>query len=381
MSKQQDLNKQLPLMGVTQWRQHFYNINPVNVWNIEENANHGACTGQIVLDVNPHAFVYWGSINLTTEGDKILSLSISDPLTKRDLGMEEFIKKYKIDIITSSKVGYNPCKEWQEYIRYLAKKYNLVICQCAGNEGEARDKDKDTTNAKFPTEISHVVGALNLIKYKGQPEVIERANYSSVGEDIDFSQLVLWYSGTSASTPALAGQISMLMQRYGHMSQQETHQYLKMICTDLEGPGHDRYTGWGMPVLPDWNKKYITMKTTTNEYFIDGESYTMDTKPVNNQGRIMVPIRVISEALGAKVYWRMNDNKSITVIIDKGANRITLTTGSDIAYVNGLKTYLDVAPYIDKNNRTLVPIRFIAEALNCYVDWIQKEKKVQILEK
>ena len=45
------------------------------------------------------------------------------------------------------------------------------------------------------------------------------------------------------------------------------------------------------------------------------------------------------------------------------------------------KYYLNEAPFIDENNRTLVPIRFIAESLGCMVDWVQPVSKVMILEK
>jgi len=382
-AKQQDLDRQLPLMGVDRWRNQNYNKRTINVWNIENDAGHGACTGQIVLDVNPYANVYFGAISGLFDSEKILDLTVHDDKNGIDFkgvsAIEDFIKKYNIDIITSSQKGFTHCKEWNDLWVELVKKYNLVICQCAANEGYNPEDSKDTTDAKFPTEISHVVAALEYINY-ASGAVIQRANYSSVGEDLDFAQLVLWYSGTSAATPALAGQVSMIMQRYGKMSLQESHQYLKMISTDLDIKGHDKFTGWGMPVLPNWDKKYITMTTKSNTYYVDGEAKTMDTKPINKEGRIFVPIRVISESLGAEVQWEFNADKSIKVTITKGNNIIVLNTGNEIAYINGKKIYIDVAPFIDSNNRTLVPIRFLAECLNCRVDWIQSEAKVQILE-
>ena len=380
--KEDALKEQLPLMGVDKWVNNNYTNYPINVWNIEPNSGHGANTGQIVKDVNPNANVFWGPICLITKGDKVVSLSVVDPLGETFTGTDalaKFVEKHSINIITSSQAGYNDCAEWQQLCKDLVDKYNVVICQCAGNDGYS--EDEDTSNPKFPTEISHVIAALNYVKYgKNKNKIIERAGYSSVGEDVDFAQLVLWWIGTSAATPAFAGQLSMIMQRYGTMSLQESNQYLKMICKDMETEGHDRLTGWGMPVLPDWDKKYITMTTKSKEYFVDGIKKTMDTLPVNKNGRVFVPIRVIAESLGCSVDWDMNKDKSITVTIGKGNIVIKLTTGSELAYIDGKKSYLDEAPFIDGNNRTLVPIRFIAEALNCKVDWIQKEAKVQILE-
>ncbi|MBC7345520.1 MAG: SH3 domain-containing protein, partial [Clostridia bacterium] len=46
--------------------------------------------------------------------------------------------------------------------------------------------------------------------------------------------------------------------------------------------------------------------------------------------------------------------------------------------VNGNKVSFDVAPYIDENSRTMVPLRFIAESLGCYVHWDPGEKRVTI---
>ena len=164
------------------------------------------------------------------------------------------------------------------------------------------------------------------------------------------------------------------------MTQEEVYKYLQMIARDEEAEGRDAKTGYGLPILPDISKRYITMTTSSNVYKVNGSEYEMDTRPVNLDGRVYVPIRVIGEALGAEVGYKMNPNKTIKVLIDRAGAHIELNTNSNAANINGKTVYMDAEPFIDSNNRTLVPIRFIAEAFGCTVDWVQNEAKVIILE-
>ncbi|WP_422879851.1 copper amine oxidase N-terminal domain-containing protein [Neomoorella humiferrea] len=81
------------------------------------------------------------------------------------------------------------------------------------------------------------------------------------------------------------------------------------------------------------------------------------------QGRTLVPLRAIFEALGADVNW---DAATQTVTGTKGATIVKLTIGSTIAYVSGQAVPLDVPGKI-LNGRTLVPLRFISESLGAEV--------------
>lgn len=98
-------------------------------------------------------------------------------------------------------------------------------------------------------------------------------------------------------------------------------------------------------------------------------------------GRTMVPLRFIAETFGARVDWdpktegihielKKSDGK--TIIID-------MQLGNKIAYVNGSPVVLDVAPFtVEPQGRTVVPIRFIAEAFGAQVDWSDVLQKVTI---
>lgn len=97
---------------------------------------------------------------------------------------------------------------------------------------------------------------------------------------------------------------------------------------------------------------------------VDGMAITSDTKPEIKNKRTMVPLRVISENLGASVEWYNSE-----VILAKSDMKVILQLNSDTAEKNGEKIHLDSKPYM-KNNRIFVPLRFIAETFECNVEYI-----------
>jgi hypothetical protein len=71
------------------------------------------------------------------------------------------------------------------------------------------------------------------------------------------------------------------------------------------------------------------------------------------------------------------DNKNQEVTIEKDGKKIILKIGSKIVTINGSKVTLD-APAELKGDRTMVPLRFVSEAFGANVDWNGKEKVVTI---
>jgi len=101
-----------------------------------------------------------------------------------------------------------------------------------------------------------------------------------------------------------------------------------------------------------------------------------DQKPFvdNRAGRTFVPLRFVSEALGCQVDW---DNKTQTAIVEREGTYIEMKIGSARPVVNGETKTLD-APARVVNQRTMVPLRFVSEALGEYVDWDGKTRTVYI---
>lgn len=99
--------------------------------------------------------------------------------------------------------------------------------------------------------------------------------------------------------------------------------------------------------------------------------------PVQESGTTLVPLRVISENLGANVNF---NSKNKTITITKDDQKIVLTLGKTETLVNNVKQTLTKAP-TTLQNTTMVPLRFISEQLNCAVDWDNNAKLISITSK
>ena len=128
------------------------------------------------------------------------------------------------------------------------------------------------------------------------------------------------------------------------------------------------------------NVKYI--KTTIMKLqignkiaLVNTSTETLDAPPVIIKNRTFVPLRFISEAFGAKLVW---DPVFQLIDISLGNDSLRLQIGKNFAEVNGKKVMLDAAPVIVKG-RTMVPIRFISEALDAQVLWDDTTKTVTIV--
>lgn len=109
--------------------------------------------------------------------------------------------------------------------------------------------------------------------------------------------------------------------------------------------------------------------------FVQGMKPDFDVPPIIENGRTLVPFRAISEALGAEVSW---DPATRTVTVAKDDIVVKLTVDSIEATVNGKTVQLDV-PAVVRSNRTLVPLRFLSEALGAYPEWDPEYNMIVIL--
>lgn len=107
---------------------------------------------------------------------------------------------------------------------------------------------------------------------------------------------------------------------------------------------------------------------------VNGARIQFDAQPRIENDRTIVPIRAIAEALGFYVDWKAETQ---TASISKGDTTIVVTVDSNIARVNGKEVTLDM-PAVIREDRTMIPLRFVSEALGCTVDWFGKNKIVAI---
>jgi len=108
--------------------------------------------------------------------------------------------------------------------------------------------------------------------------------------------------------------------------------------------------------------------------FVKGKRPDFDVKPFVKNGRTMVPIRAISETMGAKVNYDARNQK---VNIVNGNVNINLQVNKNSAVVNGRNVRLD-APVSVVNGRTMVPLRFVSENLGAKVNYDSQRETVTV---
>ncbi|GAW91288.1 stalk domain-containing protein [Calderihabitans maritimus] len=110
---------------------------------------------------------------------------------------------------------------------------------------------------------------------------------------------------------------------------------------------------------------------------IDGRVIDASPPPIIKNGRTLVPVRLVSETLGAYVGWHA---ESRTVTITKGNRSVQLRIDNRlVAYTEDRTTYglSDVPPQIF-GNRTFVPLRLVSNALGVSVSWNDSERTVYV---
>jgi hypothetical protein len=111
-------------------------------------------------------------------------------------------------------------------------------------------------------------------------------------------------------------------------------------------------------------------------------SVTVDGNPVQFanvgpqyvNGRVLVPLRGVFEEMGAYVDWNASTR---TVMASRGDTDVRLRIGDREAMVNGRRELLDVPAQIFRGS-TMVPLRFISEALGADVQWADARREVMI---
>lgn len=112
--------------------------------------------------------------------------------------------------------------------------------------------------------------------------------------------------------------------------------------------------------------------------YVDGQKIDFDVQPMVINNRTMVPMRKIFEALGAKVSW---DQKNQTAIGETSDITIKFTIGQNYlsrTYNSNQESIKLDSPAVISSDRTLVPLRAIAESFSCDVNWIADKKVVDV---
>ena len=126
--------------------------------------------------------------------------------------------------------------------------------------------------------------------------------------------------------------------------------------------------------LAQSGKSTAILHIGSTEISINGETSTLDVAPVVMNDRTLVPLRAIVEGLGGVVAW---EPETETAVFAYGENMIFLTVGSKTAFVNTTMHTLDVEPVVI-NDRTMLPLRFVAENLGFDVEWDEETQGITV---
>lgn len=108
---------------------------------------------------------------------------------------------------------------------------------------------------------------------------------------------------------------------------------------------------------------------------LNGVELAFDSSPYIFEGRTLVPVRTITEAIGAEVGWD-SEQKIITISHDVGI--LYMRIGSNAYTLNADSYIMETAPEI-KDSRTMVPLRFVAETFGFDVGWEADTRTVTLM--
>ncbi|MBC5829688.1 MAG: copper amine oxidase N-terminal domain-containing protein [Candidatus Eremiobacteraeota bacterium] len=126
----------------------------------------------------------------------------------------------------------------------------------------------------------------------------------------------------------------------------------------------------GAALLGALTSAVVSAATVTIQ--VNGNVVNFDQPPVERTGRVFVPLRGVFEKLGASVVYQ----RPVINATGNGHN-ISLTIGSTTATIDGQHQPIDVAPFL-VGSRTLVPLRFVAQALGATVNYNNGTRVVAI---
>lgn len=122
-------------------------------------------------------------------------------------------------------------------------------------------------------------------------------------------------------------------------------------------------------------RKNLDIKNKKISILLNNQTMKLDVDPVIISSKTMFPVRAVADNFLAKTDWNDKD-KSVTITLND--IKLVMYINNKVAYVNNVKKTLDVAPTL-VNEKTMVPMRFIVEALLGDVSWIDSTKTASII--
>lgn len=128
------------------------------------------------------------------------------------------------------------------------------------------------------------------------------------------------------------------------------------------------------PSFDVYEKQIAQLNKDKVTVMVNGRLLQSDVEPFIENGRTLVPMRAIFEALKAEVLW---DAATETATATLRGTEVKITKNQTVAYVSGNPVTLDV-PAAIKDGRFVVPVRFISESFGAKVEWIEARRTAMI---
>ena len=126
--------------------------------------------------------------------------------------------------------------------------------------------------------------------------------------------------------------------------------------------------------VPSAVQKSVSFTVGRNSCNDNGQTLSLAGAPLMVDGRLLAPVRSLDDALGALTTW---DAHRRAVSIIKGNTGLELVIGSATLNDNGRVSWMDTVPVII-DGRAYFPLRYVAEALGCQVDWDQASQTATV---
>lgn len=129
------------------------------------------------------------------------------------------------------------------------------------------------------------------------------------------------------------------------------------------------------PTMPETSTTTVWMQLNSKMLKINDKTTNMDTTPMLWKNTTYIPLRFLSEGIGATVKW---DKKAQQVTVMAGNDTLKFWVNNNVMEVNGMKKNVGATVFVNKDGRTQVPLRFIAELLGWDVKWTQKDGSITL---
>ena len=257
MTPKERLEKQLKYCGIDKYHSNGFKGKGITILNHEYGGDHANMTSGILREVAPEVTIIGANVGASFRSGKLMYYNFTIDGVKYT--PEEMYEKFKPDIMSVSFSGDNNRHLLEEKLIPLQEK-GLVIVNSAGNVGS------NGVTSKYKN-IDLTIGAVGFLNDGDIPSLMNYSSYDKDNLEVDFvGFLGSSGSGTSASCPFVAGQIALIMQKYGKMKQQELKQFLIKCARDVGDKGVDNKYGYGVIIMPEGDVEMIKFTDTNGHW-------------------------------------------------------------------------------------------------------------------